>query len=297
MRDTLRQEEGFTLIELLVASVLMIIVLGATLTALTSFERNTSVNEKQNEAQEQARSSLDRMARDLRNLASPSFELPLAVDRALPNDLIFQSEGKIKPAGSQNKQNTTRMRYCTPASGGLSRGLYRQTQTWTTAVAPQPPPATDCPGSGWTRTTEMSNAVTNGERAVFTYNSADVTAITEVSSQLFVDVNPGKAPAESDLQTSVYLRNQNRAPSATFTSAYDGSGGVVLNASESTDPEERPLSFKWYDETDTEIGDGIVITTPAAPGTHNYYLIVTDAKLKTQAPEQSVCVPGTGVTC
>ncbi|HYP47526.1 MAG TPA: hypothetical protein VEQ61_02710, partial [Thermoleophilaceae bacterium] len=62
-------------------------------------------------------------------------------------------------------------------------------------------------------------------------------------------------------------------------------------------PEERPLSFKWYDETDTEIGDGIVITTPAAPGTHNYYLIVTDAKLKTQAPEQSVCVPGTGVTC
>jgi Tfp pilus assembly protein PilV len=44
----LRRQDGFTLVEVLITSVLMIVVLGATLTALTSFERNTAVNQRQN---------------------------------------------------------------------------------------------------------------------------------------------------------------------------------------------------------------------------------------------------------
>ena len=131
----LREEQGMTLVEVLMASVLMLIVLGATLTTFNNFERNVKTNEQQNEAQEQARRAMDLMARDLRNLASPTPYLPLAVDRHEALDLIFQSEGKEKPAGSLNAQNTTRVRYCVDA---VEDRLYRQTQTWTSAPAGRP---------------------------------------------------------------------------------------------------------------------------------------------------------------
>ncbi len=130
-------EEGFTLVEVLIAAVLMIIVLGATLTALTSFQKNTATNQRQNDAQDQARSTLDLMARDLRNLASPVLERPEAIDRNLPQDLIVQSEGR-GTGGSLNARNTMRVRFCLAPD----RKLYRMTQTWTTAAIPNAPAAT-----------------------------------------------------------------------------------------------------------------------------------------------------------
>src|SRR5215213_6966508 len=138
----LDRQDGFTLIEVLIVSVLMIVVLGATLTALTSFEQNVSANERQNTSQDQVRNAMDLMARDLRNLASPTVDLPQAVDRADAADLIFQSEGRDLPAGSLNQANTNRVRYCVSAAGDL----YRQIQTWTSTSAPGVPADTACPG-------------------------------------------------------------------------------------------------------------------------------------------------------
>ena len=48
----MRREDGFTLVEVLIVSVLMIVVLGATLTTFDSFQRNVSTNERQNTAQD-----------------------------------------------------------------------------------------------------------------------------------------------------------------------------------------------------------------------------------------------------
>src|SRR6185503_185341 len=110
--SSLRREDGMTLVEVLIVMILMGIILGATLTTFETFERKSRDNQDQNEAQDGARRALDLMARDLRNLASPTPLLPLAVDVKLPQDLIFQSEGKVKPAGSLNALNTTRVRYC-----------------------------------------------------------------------------------------------------------------------------------------------------------------------------------------
>ncbi|MDT7784841.1 MAG: hypothetical protein QOF58_3260, partial [Pseudonocardiales bacterium] len=236
----LSSEEGFTLVEVLIASVLMIIVLGATLTALTSFQRNAATNQRQNDGQNEARRTLDLLARDLRNLASPVAERPEAVDRNLPLDLIFQSEGKSVVAGSLNSRNTERVRFCLASDGRLWRNL----QTWTTAAIPNAPSTTDCPGSGWTRTAVVAEHVVNGTRPMFTYNSTVLQDITEVSATLYVDVNPGKPPVEQTLNSTVYLRNQNRKPTALF-SVEAVNGSVLLNASESTDPEEKALIYSW----------------------------------------------------
>ena len=291
----LREEQGMTLVEVLMASVLMLIVLGATLTTFNNFERNVKTNEQQNEAQEQARRAMDLMARDLRNLASPTPYLPLAVDRHEGLDVIFQSEGKDKPAGSLNAQNTTRVRYCVDA---VADRLYRQTQTWTSALPPDVPSATGCPGPGWTKTIPVADEIVNEARPVFSYNAADRSAITEVSARLFVDVDPERTPEEVTLQSSVFLRNQNRAPTASFSWASMPGGNVFLNASESTDPEEKALGFEWWDMQESKkVGEGIVLTyKPPAAGWRDIKLIVRDASLEAVATE-NVCANGTGVVC
>jgi prepilin-type N-terminal cleavage/methylation domain-containing protein len=291
----LREERGMTLVEVLMASVLMLVVLGATLTTFNNFEHNVKTNEQQNEAQEQARRAMDLMSRDLRNLASPTPYLPLAVDRHEALDVIFQSEGKDKPAGSLNAQNTTRVRYCVDA---VEDRLYRQTQTWNSALPPDVPSAAACPGPGWTKTIPVADEIVNEGRAVFSYNAADRSAINEVSARLFVDVDPERSPTEVALQSSVFLRNQNRAPTASFSWAAMPGGNVFLNASESTDPEEKALGFEWWDMQESKkVGEGIVLTyKPPAAGWRDIKLIVKDASLEAVATE-NVCANGTGVVC
>jgi type II secretory pathway pseudopilin PulG len=294
MTTRLRQigsEEGFTLVEVLIAAVLMIIVLGATLTALTSFQRNTATNQRQNDGQDQARRTLDLIARDLRNLASPVVERPEAVDRDDALDLIVQSEGR-GTGGSLNARNTMRVRFCLAPD----RRLYRSIQTWTTAAIPNAPSTTDCPGTGWTSSTVVAENVVNGTRPIFTYNADDLQDITEVTATLFVDVNPGAPPAETELQSSVYLRNQNRSPTALF-SVEVVSGSILLNASESTDPEEKALIYAWkIDGVDK--GGGILATKPVTPGNHTITLDVSDGVLPDQEIH-TICVPAPaqGVNC
>jgi type II secretory pathway component PulJ len=296
----LRHEEaGFTLVELLLASVLMIVVLGATLTTFSSFQSNAETNARINDAQDEARRGLDVLGKELRNLASPTNEQPQAVKRAAAQDLIVQSVAATRPAGSLNLRNTQYVRYCYSAT---QRRVFRQRLEWTTASDPAYPTATGCPGGGWGTTEFVADNVVNGGRPLFTYNSATLTNITEVGATLYVDVNPGRRPAETSIHTSVFLRNQNRGPIARFTAAVTANGRILLNGSESEDPEERALRYFWYDpaiSTTTPRGEGIVYEyTPPALGTRTVYLIVKDpADLQSQAPSQTVCVPGSGVSC
>ena len=287
----LHSEDGFTLVEVLIASVLMIIVLGATLTALTSYQRTTATNQRQNDGQEQARRTMDLVARDLRNLASPVVERPEAIDRKGPLDLIVQSEGKGS-GGSSNTRNTMRVRFCL----GPDQKVYRSIQTWTTAAIPNAPATTDCPGTGWTSSTVVAENVVNGTRPLFTYNAVGLQDVTEVTTSLYVDVNPGKSPVETELQSSVYLRNQNRKPEALF-SVEVLNNSIVMNASESTDPEEKALIYKWkIDNVDQ--GEGILVTRPVSPGPHTVRLDISDGVLPDDETH-TVCVPAPaqGVNC
>jgi type II secretory pathway component PulJ len=288
----LGSEEGFTLVEVLIAAVLMIIVLGATLTALTSFQKSTATNQRQNSGQDEARRTLDLLARDLRNLASPVIERPEAVDRNLPLDLIFQSEGRGAVVANANIRNTQRVRFCLDPQGRL----HRNVQKWESAVPPDAPAATQCPGTGWTSSAVVAENIVNGSRPIFTYNSTVLQDITEVSATLYVDVNPGKPPAEQVLQTSVYLRNQNRKPTALF-SVEVVTNSILLNASESTDPEEKAMIYSWKID-DVVDESGILVTKPVTPGDHTIKLVVSDGVLSDDETH-TICVPAPaqGVNC
>ena len=296
----MQREDGFTLVEVLVTCVLMLVVLGATLGTFESFQRNVSVNEKQNVAQDTLRTGMDLMARDLRNLASPTNEQPLALDLSEAQQIIFQSEGRTMPAGSLNVANTTRVRYCLNTA---TDSLYRQIQTWTTAAFPPIPSSTDCPGTGWPTTRIVGENIVNDARAMFGYNAVDPRDVTEVNATLYVDVNPGQSPVESTLQTAVYLRNQNRKPDAVFSVALANAGTtIIMNASGSTDPEEKPLTFTWFVDGVAETGDGandVVHTKTVSAGTHTVQVKVSDGPLFDLSDTQSICVPSPalGVTC
>src|SRR4029079_19698558 len=118
-------------------------------------------------------------------------------------------------------------------------------QLWTWLAAPAPCVLDTACGTtgGWASTMVVATDVTNGARPIFTYNATDFEKITEVSSQLVVDTTPTRLPAEVDLQSTVFLRNQNRAPTAVFSTTSMPSGVVFLNASDSEDPEDESLTF------------------------------------------------------
>jgi prepilin-type N-terminal cleavage/methylation domain-containing protein len=266
MTARLRQEDGFTLVEVMIAAVIMLLIMGATLTALDTFSNNQRRTEKQNATQDAARSAVDQMQRQLRNLASPASSDP-SIDKADAFDLVF------KTADPQKR----RVRYCIdqadPAIPAGKAVLWYQVQAaGASGTTPAMPSTTSCPApldaanGGWASSLAVGNAVVNTRdglsRPLFTYNwpsgASDTSLITRIRAEVFVDVNPGRRPSETRLASGVFLRNQNQTPLATMATPIIGGGHtVIFNGSPSSDPEGRTLAYEWWRGTGT-IADNAV---------------------------------------
>ena len=292
----LKDERGFTVVELAVSAFIALVVFGATLTVLAAANRQQRLNEQTNDAQQDVRVTLDRMSRQLRNLASPNVltsvgsTLPRSVDRNLPYDLVFQDVDQTKPTGSLNSPNVRRVRYCLDTSTPTNGTLYLETQTWTSVLAPAVPADTDCPGTGWTTKTIVGRHITNkvGDRPVFRYSGdsglisatdSDSRAdISRVEANVFLDVDTTRRPSETSLTSSVFLRNQNREPQSAFTLTVTNptTRTVQLNGSPSQDPEGQPLSYYWFVDGVQQTTEGIVVQLSVSAGTHTFALHVKD---------------------
>jgi type II secretory pathway pseudopilin PulG len=301
----LRDQSGFTLTEVLVGATVMIVILGATLAAFASFEDTTRVNQLQNDAQEGVRSSLDQLARELRNHGSATRELPEGIEKADAYDVVFQTVGAVKPGGSENSRNAGRVRYCLDDPEAGAGRLWTQTQTWTGSTPPAVPSTTSCPDSAWgnqrVAATNVTNRLGDRDRAAFCAEVPNVDGcstdpgllqdITRLRATLYVDVNPGKKPTESKLETGIQLRNKNRAPQAVFNVALGPSRQVLLNGSDSFDPENDRLTYVWFDGG-SEIGRGITFNYQApASGTRVIELEVLDPAGLASRAQQEVTVP------
>jgi prepilin-type N-terminal cleavage/methylation domain-containing protein len=296
IRSKLADERGMTLVELLVSLVIGGVVMGTTLGTFTQFEQTTGTNQRLNDAQDQVRVGIAGLSRELRNMASPTDQRPRAVVRAAADDLVFQSV-----SSSQVRQ----VRYCYDEDDSQ---LWRQVQFEPFSL----PTEGVCPQVSWGSQRAAIENVVNRERAVFGYDAETLTGITEIAATLYVDVNEeAKRPYETALQTSIFLRNQNRSPVASFTADLNGTT-VILNGSASQDPEGRALEFYWYDDAVAGqcpalpedvpatgcVGQGVVFNYAAPAGHRSVYLLVRDpGTLTDQASAQPVCVPGLGVTC
>ncbi len=286
MRVSLRDQRGTTLIELLIAMSLMLVVLSATLLLFDAGADNHRLVDEHNESQDTARRHTDRLARELRNMASPSLlttssAQPLAVEVATGYELIFRVVDDVRPAASANTPNVKRVRYCLDGADPANGRLFRQEQTWLTAGTPPVPSTSACPAIGWSSQALVADAVVNRidgrNRPLFQFDSADTSRITRVRTDIYIDPTTDRRPVESRLTSGVFLRNQNRVPTASFTvDANPATNQVVLNGSPSEDPEDMPLEYRWFMDG-LEIGQGVVFTqTGAADGPHTYRLEVRD---------------------
>ena len=301
--STLRQQHGFSLIEMMISMALTLVVFGATLTVLDAYTNDSQGSIRRNDAQDLARLSVDRIVRQLRNIASP-LTSPKLLERATPYDLVFQTIGT--PSGS-NTAGTERVRYCippdnTPGSSSLE-ALYSETQTWSTSSVPTSPWPLDptvtipCPdNSPSATTTRVAYAITNryqgADRSAFTYNNgtapSDLSKVFTVQIGLFVNPTPtltaARSGGESQLRSAAFLRNQPRAPVPSFTYTPTGGGGVLLNGGTSYSPDGQDLSYSWTCTSPSpcaqgaalsDSGNGLVDWQPGA-GTYTVSLTVTD---------------------
>jgi prepilin-type N-terminal cleavage/methylation domain-containing protein len=289
MRPT-RGQEGYSLIELLVAMAIITVVVMATISAFVAFHKNERVNRLENESQDQARLALERLSSQLRNLASPTDYVPASVEKAEPYDLVFLTVDAVKPVGSANARNIKRVRYCVgPVVNGRAP-LIREQQTWQVVNPPPSFSTTTCDTSGsggWQKTQIAASDVVNTQQSpavpIFQYTPGptDVTKITAIRADLYVDVNPGQSPQAVNLNTGVFLRNQNRVPVASCTTPiYTGTGKqVALNGSGSQDPEGFSLKeYRWFVDGNTGTPDlkGVVGVWNGTSGTHSFVLEVVD---------------------
>jgi len=318
IRRRLSDQRGVTLIEVMLSSVLSLLVMGASLAAFDGLQGSHKLTQKANDAQDVARQQTDRLARELRNLASPSqltsdlSAQPQAVDVATAYDFVFRVVGDVKPAGSLNPGNVKRVRYCLNNANPAKEVLWRQTQTWQTAATPAIPSTAACPGTGWDAGKNvqyiamLTNRYNGQNRAVFSYNSTDVQRVTKVRTSLFVDTDPTKRPAATRLSSGVFLRNQNRIPAASFSATVTADKRLILNGSGSEDPEGMPLKYQWYVDAPSPVpscnttpapasclGEGVVFEKTGLSGgaQHTITLVVRDPAELAGTATQTVTYP------
>lgn len=314
---TARGQQGFTIVEVLVGIVLVIVVFSATLAALDAFSNQTQGSTKRNDAQDQARVAIDRVVRQLRNIASP-ISSPKLLERAAPYDVVFQTVGT--PNGS-NLTGAQRVMYCipqdTPSGSPSNEVVYSETQTWSTTTPPSDPWSSDptvtiqCPDSspppGTGAPIVVASGVTNRyqqrtDRPALTYNNgsapSDLSKIFTVQVDLFVNPTPNLAAAETELRSAAFLRNQPRAPIASFTYTPTGGGGVLLNGAPSYSPDGQNLAYAWACTAPSPCSgsaalassaSGLVSWKPGA-GTYTVTLTVTDQTGLTATSTQQMTI-------
>lgn len=254
MTSGLKSESGWTLIELLVAMTLMLIVLSATLTSFNLFLNTSRANNRQNDQQEVARVAIDQVVRQLRNLANPTGTVA-TIAYADRFKIVFQTTDPAKQW----------VLYCLDNSTPSNETLwYEATASSATLTASQ---MSGCRNDDpvWTTKRQVVTNVTNErtappDRPVFTYAGSNgpitppatgsitnTATITRVSVDLFIDADPTKPPAELEISSGAYMRNQNQVPTASMEAQPSGTG-FLLDGGSSSDPEGRTLQFYWFAE-------------------------------------------------
>jgi prepilin-type N-terminal cleavage/methylation domain-containing protein len=249
-----QDEEGFTLIELVVAMTLMLVVLGATVTAFEALARTADRTQRTYAAQDRAQAAVDQLAAQLRNavaVAAGGAPAPAALERATATDLVFQQvDPRVGPSPA-SPGGWRRVRYCLDATDPANEAIYRQVQ-----VAPSgaPPAGTACPAAGWDagRTVVVADRLVNAQAPsapeLFAYGPSGASSLSAIASVLvnvLADPDPGTGPPAARLTTAVALRNLNRRPVAHSSCAPRAGGSASCDAWGSADPDGQLLSYAW----------------------------------------------------
>jgi len=243
---SLRSESGFTLVELLVAMAMSLIVLGATVSTFVAFIGESPHIDRQVQAQDAARTAIDRMAVSLRSATSTGETGNQPIQSSSSYDLVY-----LAPVSSASLTNNPRglryVRYCVDYTNPGDEQLWSQTAPYDSSTQPAPPATGSCPSSSWPQRDVIAGNLLNQlqAKALFTTVTDGSGAINNVGVRAVVDRDPNKSPPATELRSSIAVRNLNRAPTASMTCSAQGNLRVLCDASASSDPDGGPLSFAW----------------------------------------------------
>jgi prepilin-type N-terminal cleavage/methylation domain-containing protein len=297
----LKDQSGVTLTELLVSIVLAGIVFGAAVTTFVTFLNVSTKAEDQQRAQDTARSTISSIAGHVRNAMTTSATGAAINSSSSAFDLILlvPIPGTTTSA-TTNPRGLTHVRYCVENRGNNNETIWFQTSPYNSSTAPSPPSVSSCPSNAWNTKQRFAehliNRETPGNPPLFVYNTDSATPpnITSVDIHAIVDWAPARDHKETDLRTTVSLRNLNRAPTANMTCQGLASGHAICDASTSSDPDGQPLSYAWKMGGTTLTGeasfrlDKFPLTSKT---TYSFQLTVTDTAGVTSTVTKSVTMP------
>jgi len=267
------RQRGFTLIEVMLAAAAMVMVLIAGLGAFDVFGHNTSENSLLTQAQNDARTALDQVVRDLRN-AAPTSSTAAAIQRNGAYDLVLLTD---RPGNGTSPGSSRLVRYCVQPTSATTGALVVQIA----AVGQTSLPSSTCPDPSWGTQSTVISGVVNIVRSapLWTYDNATAANVRSVRIDMWLDEDPGHRPPPIEVQSGVYLRNRAlTAPTATsgdFGASCSGSGQSLLTTTLSVDSNGDPLTTAFADNGVT-VGSGGSVSHRLTAGTHDLTLTVTN---------------------
>jgi type II secretory pathway pseudopilin PulG len=274
----LRSEGGLALTELLVAATVSIVLFGVAVQAFGSFVGQDRRNDKQAQAQRNARQAVDRMAAQLRNAQGPSGYSPVYSKTSY--ELIFYTPSESASL-TNNAHGLQWVRYCLDYSTASNEKLWMLTAPYDSTVWAYPGwGTTACPGTaGWTTkqivADKLVNHLSSPYTPLFKYttDTSATTFVFDVAVDALVDADTTNNQAATDLKSSVNLRNTDHSPKAVMTCGAVSSSSVVCDASASSDPDGDAISFQWqYSPCGSYPGSIPPTTCPWRPGETGYTL-------------------------
>lgn len=284
------------LTELLIACVMTVAVLGTAVGVFAKFANEQGRTERQGRAEDAARQVLDRIATDVRSAMSDGTSASQPVEVHTSTDIVY-----LTPSATASLTNNPRglqhTRYCLDASNAQNEVLWFQTLAYNSVSQKTAPSTSSCPSSSYTTQQAVASYIVNQlqspAQALFTTPTDASGNVTDVNMRAFVDIDPAKDPAATDLQSSVTLRNLNHPPTAALTCQGTQSGHVLCDASASVDSDAQSLTFAWAMDGNTVAGTSYNLDQAGlvSKSTHTFTVTVTDSSGVTSSASQSVSLP------
>lgn len=284
------------LTELLIACVMTVAVLGTAVGVFAKFANEQSRTERQGRAEDAARQALDRISGDLRSAMSDGTSGTQPIEVHTSTNLVY-----LAPSASASLTNNPRglvhIRYCLDTTDTTNEVLWYQNVGYDSQTRPTPPTGTTCPLPSYTTSIAVASFIVNQiqspVQAFFTTPTDSSGNVTDVYMRAFVDTDPTKQPAATDLQSSVTLRNLNHPPAAALACQALSNGHTLCDASGSSDADGQSLSFSWR-------MDGTALASTAytldqsglvSKSSHTFQVTVTDPSGLGSSASQSVTMP------
>lgn len=281
-------ESGLVLTELLVAMVMAIVIFGAAVDAFVTFLNGDTHNRAQTQAQDTARTAIDRLASVLRNGMASGTAGSQPVEQYSSSSLVVLIPDPTASL-TNNPRGLVHRRYCLNLTDPANELLYRQTAPYDTATNATPPSTAACPDAGWPAAntvvvvSNLVNQLQSPAKPFFTYTTATAssgTYVTDVAMDAVVDTDPTKPPPSTELQSTVTLRNVNHAPNAVLSPCQALNGHAICNASGSSDPDGQTLYYQWYMDGTLlggQTGYQLDQASLASGSNHTFQVTVTDS--------------------